>query len=69
MENKEAFVTAMNAALIACGDGRYDHLQTAPLTYVREGGEEYVVSGDRRAWVTGDSLTGLMKDVADSEIF
>lgn len=69
MENKEKFVNALNDALIACGDGRYDHLETAPLTYVRERGEEYVVSGDRRACVTGDSLISLMWDVAGSVIF
>ncbi|WP_337492237.1 hypothetical protein [Slackia isoflavoniconvertens] len=68
-ENKKEFVNALNAALIACGGGRYDRLETAPLAYVREGCEEYVVSGDRRACVTGDSLTALMKDVAGSEIF
>lgn len=69
MENKEKFVNALNDALIACGGGRYDQLKAAPLAYVRERGEEYVVSGDRRACVTGDSLIALMLDVAGSEVF
>lgn len=69
MENKEKFVNALNDALIACGDGRYDYLESVPLTYVRERGEEYVASGDYRACVTGDSLISLMWDVAGSVIF
>lgn len=68
-KSKDAFVSMLGAALVSCGDGRYDFLDETPLEYVVDGAEEFVCCGGRRACVTGDSLTALMGDLADSGIF
>lgn len=64
-ERKAIFVTCMNTALIANGEGRYDYLKETPLTYAVDGFEEYVTCGGKRACVTGDSLTAIMADVSE----
>lgn len=67
MEDKEGFVRALSAALVAFGGGRYDWLREQPLAYSSSGGEEYVRIDDARVYVTGDSLRALMRDVASSD--
>lgn len=68
MENKEKFVNALNDALIAYGDGRYDWLRERPLAYYTgRGGEEFVDVDGAPVCVTGDSLCALMRDVASSD--
>lgn len=68
MEEKARFVELLNAALVECGDGRYDHLADQPMVYERSGGEEFVTRGIRRACVTGDSLVGVLQDIVDQGV-
>ena len=64
-QNKKKFVDFINAALIRTGEGRYDYLAETPLTYEVKGSEEYVLCGNARAYVTGDSLTAIMADISN----
>ena len=45
MEDKELFVKRVNDALVECGDGRYDRLESEPMRYEREGRRETVSDG------------------------
>lgn len=64
MENKAAFVQAINDALITFGGGRYDYLRESPLHYTKVNGHEMVWRGDKEiACVTGDSLRGMLYDI------
>lgn len=62
---KAFFVCELNDLLISAGGGRYDYLKDDPLTYVVNGSEEYVSCGNKRACVTGDSLTAMMRDISN----
>lgn len=62
---KAFFVCELNDLLISAGGGRYDYLKDVPLTYVVNGSEEYVSCGHKRACVTGDSLTAMLRDISN----
>lgn len=64
MENKELFVKRVNDALVECGDGRYDRLESEPMRYVREGSRETVSDGYGAVNVAMDSLPAMMADMA-----
>ena len=64
MENKELFVKRVNDALVECGDGRYDRLESEPMRYVREGRKETVSDGYGTASVAMDSLPAMLADMA-----
>lgn len=64
LEDKALFVKRVNDALIECDSGRYDYLRETPLEYVRDGAQEFVTCGHRRADVTGDSLPAMMSDIS-----
>lgn len=63
VEDKALFVRRLNEALIECGAGRYDYLRETPMEYVRDGADEFVECGCRRAGVTMDSLPAMMGDI------
>lgn len=79
-ENKELFVSMINDALVACGNGRYDSLKDQPLKYVCETNEkgwenEYIIRDNckfnREAYAVNvcmDSLQAIMADLARSNI-
>lgn len=64
MENKELFVKRVNDALVECGDGRYDRLESEPMRYVREGYKETVSDGCGTVSVAMDSLPAMLADMA-----
>lgn len=64
MENKELFVKRVNDALVECGDGRYDRLESEPMRYEREGYEETVSDGYGTVSVAMDSLPAMLADMA-----
>lgn len=64
MENKELFVKRVNDALVECGDGRYDRLESEPMRYEREGYEETVSDGCGCVSVAMDSLPAMLADMA-----
>ena len=64
MENKELFVKRVNDALIECGDGRYDRLESEPMRYEREGRKETVSDGYGTVSVAMDSLPAMLADMA-----
>ena len=61
MENKEAFVEGLNAAFLAGDPERYAHLAENPVTYVRQGSEEFISrqGSARCVCVTGNSCTAI----------
>ena len=69
MEDKKRFIEMIQDALIECGDGRYDWLDSKPLVYSdnKYGREEFVeLEGtNSRVCVTGDSLVAIMEDIAE----
>lgn len=64
MENKELFVKRVNDALVECGDGRYDRLESEPMRYVREDSKETVSDGYGAVSVAMDSLPAMLADMA-----
>lgn len=73
-EDKRLFCELVSAALVACGDGRYDdltregpHYDDKAISYLasRDGTAEFVLSGPWAMDVTGDSLTALGRDVLE----
>lgn len=64
MEDKELFVKRVNDALVECGDGRYDRLESEPMRYVREGRKETVSDGCGTVSVAMDSLPAMLADMA-----
>lgn len=67
-EDKGKFVSMLNDALVECGAERYDYLREQPMEYVRDGCEEFVVRGIRRANVTLDSLPAMLGDIAKAGV-
>ena len=61
MEDKEAFVKKMNEAFLAGDPDRYAHLAENPVTYVRQGSEEFISrqGSARCVCVTGDSCLAI----------
>ena len=64
MEDKELFVKRVNDALVECGDGRYDRLESEPMRYEREGHKETVSDGYGTVNVAMDSLPAMLVDMA-----
>lgn len=73
-EDKRLFCELVSAALVACGDGRYDDLtregsayDDRAISYVStgDGTAEFVMAGPWAMDVTGDSLTALGRDVLE----
>ena len=64
MEDKELFVKRVNDALVECGDGRYDRLESEPMRYEREGYTETESDGCGTVSVAMDSLPAMLADMA-----
>lgn len=65
-ENKQMFVCAMQAALVAGDPQRYGHLSASPIAYVSDAGGEFLVDahGATRN-VSGDSLTAIARELSE----
>lgn len=65
-ENKQMFVCAMQAALVAGDPQRYGHLSASPIAYVIDAGGEFLVDayGASRN-VSGDSLTAIARELSE----
>lgn len=65
-ENKQMFVCAMQAALVAGDPQRYGHLSASPIAYVSDAGGEFLVDvhGASRN-VSGDSLTAIARELSE----
>lgn len=62
---KAFFVKELNLLLASADPDRYGYLKHQPLTYVVDGCEEFVECGNKRACVTGDSLTAMLRDISN----